>query len=183
MPGPHQVTAAVLPGPDQVPGALLVEVGTATGVISSRRSSRARWMASLASVLTRSPGGRCSFDGAATTQLPGAGDVCLLRTRDAQLAADAVAAALPSRYRPVVAAMLLLEGDDMSGGLVAGVAVASAQVLSEAIRFKSLVLSRSEPCVGSSLLRAALYPEPAAGRWSRWGRLTRRFRGVYRLAG
>jgi len=105
-------------------------------------------------------------------QVPGAGDVCLLRTRDALLAADAVAAALPPRYRPVVDAMLLLDGDDTAGGLVAGVAVASAQVLSEAIRFKPLVLSRSEARVVSSLLRAALYPEPAAGRSSRWGRLT-----------
>src|SRR5450756_687102 len=42
-------------------------VGTTTGVISSRRSNRARCWASLASVLTRSPDGRCSFDGAATT--------------------------------------------------------------------------------------------------------------------
>ena len=116
-------------------------------------------------------------------QVPGAGDVCLLRNRDAQLAADAVAAALPPRYRPVVAAMLLLEGDDTAGGLVAGVAVASAQVLSEAIRFKPLVLSRSEARVVSSLLRAALYPEPAARRSSRWSRLTRRFRGAYWAAG
>ena len=42
-------------------------VGIATGVISSSRSSRARWMASLASVLTRSPAGFCSFDGATTS--------------------------------------------------------------------------------------------------------------------
>ena len=87
------------------------------------------------------------------------------------------------RYRPVVYAMLVLDGDDTAGGLVAGVAVASARVLSEAIRFKPLLLSRSEACVVSSLLRTALYPKSAAGRSSRWGRLTRRFRGAYRLAG
>ena len=42
-------------------------LGTATAVTSPSRSSRARCTASLASVLTRSPEGRCSFDGAATT--------------------------------------------------------------------------------------------------------------------
>ncbi len=42
-------------------------VGTTTGVISPNRSNLARCTASLASVLTRSPDGRCSFDGAATT--------------------------------------------------------------------------------------------------------------------
>ena len=41
--------------------------GTRTAVISPNRSSRARCAASRASVLTRSPAGRCSFDGAATT--------------------------------------------------------------------------------------------------------------------
>ena len=31
------------------------------------RSSRAKWIASLASVLTRSPAGFCNFDGATTS--------------------------------------------------------------------------------------------------------------------
>ncbi len=42
-------------------------LGTVTDVTSSRRNNRAKCTASLASVLTRSPEGRCSFDGAATT--------------------------------------------------------------------------------------------------------------------
>ena len=42
-------------------------LGTDTAVNSSSRSSRARWTASLASVLTRSPDGRCNFDGATTS--------------------------------------------------------------------------------------------------------------------
>ena len=67
VPGPHQIAAGVLPGPDQVPGRLLLDVGTRTSTISSSRSSRASSIASRASVLTRSPAGRCSFDGAATT--------------------------------------------------------------------------------------------------------------------
>ena len=68
MPGPHQVAAAVLPGPDQVPGGLLLHArAPRTAMTSSRRSSRARCIASRASVLTRSPAGRCSFDGAATS--------------------------------------------------------------------------------------------------------------------
>ena len=50
------------PGPGPDPGRLPGRrVGIATAVISSSRSSRARWTASLASVLTRSPAGRCSL--------------------------------------------------------------------------------------------------------------------------
>ena len=41
--------------------------GITTAVTSSNRNNRARCTASLASVLTRSPEGRCSFEGAATT--------------------------------------------------------------------------------------------------------------------
>jgi hypothetical protein len=41
--------------------------GTVPAVISSGRSNLARCAASRASVLTRSPAGRCSFEGAATT--------------------------------------------------------------------------------------------------------------------
>ena len=43
-------------------------LGTVTDTISPRCSNRARWRASRASVLTRSPDARCNFDGAATTQ-------------------------------------------------------------------------------------------------------------------
>jgi hypothetical protein len=68
VPGPHQVTATVLTCTDQVPGVLLVDGGTDTGVNSSRRNRRARWTASLTSVLTRSPEGRWSFEGATTSQ-------------------------------------------------------------------------------------------------------------------
>jgi hypothetical protein len=42
-------------------------LGTATSVTSPRRNSRARCTASPASVFTRSPDGRCSLDGIATT--------------------------------------------------------------------------------------------------------------------
>ena len=42
-------------------------LGTLTDVTSSNRSNRARCIASRASVLTRSPDGRCSFEGAATS--------------------------------------------------------------------------------------------------------------------
>ncbi len=42
-------------------------LGTVTDVTPSNRSSRARCIASRASVLTRSPEGRCSFEGAATS--------------------------------------------------------------------------------------------------------------------
>jgi hypothetical protein len=43
-------------------------LGMATATISPKCSSRAKCRASRASVLIRSPEGRCSFDGAATTQ-------------------------------------------------------------------------------------------------------------------
>ena len=68
MPGPHQITADILTGPHQVPGRLLPASGTDTSTISSSRNSRHRCSASLASVLTRFPAGRTSFDGAATRQ-------------------------------------------------------------------------------------------------------------------
>ncbi len=42
-------------------------LGTVTDVTSSNRSNRARCIASRASVLTRSPDGRCSFEGVATS--------------------------------------------------------------------------------------------------------------------
>ncbi len=42
-------------------------LGTLTDVTSSNRNNRARCIASRASVLTRPPDGRCSFEGAATS--------------------------------------------------------------------------------------------------------------------
>ena len=68
MPGPHQVTAAVLTGPDQVPGGLLVDGRHHDRGDLVQPQQPGQVHASLASVLTRSPAGFCSFDGAATSQ-------------------------------------------------------------------------------------------------------------------
>ena len=61
---PHQVRAGILAGPHQIPHGLDVRARAPYRVISPSRSSRARCAASRASVLIRSPAGRCSFDGA-----------------------------------------------------------------------------------------------------------------------
>ncbi len=117
-------------------------------------------------------------------QVPGAGDVRPLQNRDAQR--PRTRRQRPSRRvtaRSWPRCRSCSEGDDTAGGLVAGVAVASAQVLSEAIRFKPLVLARSEARVVSSLLRAALYPEPVARSLVAVEPVTRRFRGAYWAAG
>jgi len=64
-------TADVFVGPDlartRSRAASYAAVGTAIATISPSRSNRARCSASFASVFTRSPEGRCNFDGAATT--------------------------------------------------------------------------------------------------------------------
>jgi hypothetical protein len=65
--GTHQVTTCVLAGTEQIAGVLLIHTWHDTGVKSSSRSNRARWSASLASVLTQSPLGRWSFYGATTS--------------------------------------------------------------------------------------------------------------------
>ncbi len=122
------------------------------------------------------------------TQGPIAGGSSRLLTREAQSAADWIAGALPPRYRNVVCPALLLadvspdtdEADDLAdSGVVAGVTVAVARVLSEAIRFKPRVLSHSESAVVHARLRAALEPtQEKLVRSGRWSWLSRRRRGL-----
>jgi hypothetical protein len=66
MPGSHQILSGRLTGADQITRGLFGRVGIRTDTISSSRSNRARRRASRASVFTRSPARRCSFDDAAT---------------------------------------------------------------------------------------------------------------------
>ena len=68
VPGPHQIAAGVLPGPDQVPGGLLLYGRHPhRGDLIQPQQPRQVHAHPGASVLTRSPAGRCSFDGAATS--------------------------------------------------------------------------------------------------------------------
>ncbi len=66
MPGRHQISAHVLTGAHQIPGGLLCHARDRDRVdlIEVQQSRQSR--AFRASVLTRSPDGRCSFEGAAT---------------------------------------------------------------------------------------------------------------------
>lgn len=66
VPGPHQVTTDVLTG-TRSRAASCPALGTVTSGISPIFNSRAKSSASRASAFTRSPDGRCNFDGAATT--------------------------------------------------------------------------------------------------------------------
>jgi hypothetical protein len=68
MPSPHQVTASVLTSTDQVPGCFLVHGGhrDRSDLVQAQQPGQVHRV--LASVLTRSPEGRCSFDGATTSQ-------------------------------------------------------------------------------------------------------------------
>ena len=113
-----------------------------------------------------------------TTQLAGPNaavnaDSSRLRVREAQAAAAAVVAALPERYRPAVAAALVL-ADATSGGAVGaagcvvdGVTVATEDVLVDAIRHKPLALSTSECAVVAAGLRATVRPTSASPERSR----------------
>lgn len=66
MPGPHQVTAGVFAGPDQVAGRFLGTAGHRDrgDLIEAQQP---REVDRVFGVLTRSPAGRCSLEGAATT--------------------------------------------------------------------------------------------------------------------
>lgn len=69
MPRGHQLTAIVFPGTDPIPGGLLLQRRHLhlDDLVQPQQPSQIN--ASHASVFTRSPAGRCSFDGAATTHL------------------------------------------------------------------------------------------------------------------
>jgi hypothetical protein len=68
MPGPHQITAASSRARTRSRAASSATVGTRTAGSSLRCNNRASRSASRRSVLTRSPGGHSSLDGATTTQ-------------------------------------------------------------------------------------------------------------------
>lgn len=68
VPGAHQVSAAVLPSPDQVAGCFLLDARDDHRGDLTHPQQPGQMHASLLSVLTRSPEGLCSFEGAATSQ-------------------------------------------------------------------------------------------------------------------
>ena len=62
----HQISASILTGTDQITGRLLFHRRNCNLDDFAQPEHRARCKASRASVLTRSPAGLCSFDGAIT---------------------------------------------------------------------------------------------------------------------
>jgi hypothetical protein len=97
-----------------------------------------------------------------TRQGSAVGATARLRVREARAAAVAVRAELPVRYRDVVAPAVLLEGAGDDGGVVEGVMVATATVLTDAIRSRPRVLSTSEAAAVAGRLAAVLQAPPVA---------------------
>jgi hypothetical protein len=111
-----------------------------------------------------------------TRQGSATGATARLRVHEARAAAAAVGARLPVRYRDVVAAALLLEGDGEAGGIVDGVMVATANPMTDAVRCRPRVLSTSEAALVAGRLAVALRASPVAParRHRRWPRMARR---------